>query len=191
MQYTQPLFSLQDYYPLVGKIASRYCYDNEIRADLFQSGIIGLINAAERYDNNRNTPFAAYAFPYIKGEILSALAQIKGKKKGFYRSEAKVLLSDSQAAAASLTETSLEELTLIAETAVFSDERAERMFQKAEQRLLISDLLKDLTKEEQKLLYYRYFLNLNQTETGKLLQVSQSEISRREKDILFKLRNNI
>ena len=55
-------------------------------------------------------------------------------------------------------------------------------------RILLNQLLEELGKEERQLIYLRYFENKTQTEIGKLLGVSQVQISRTEKKILKKLR---
>ena len=55
-------------------------------------------------------------------------------------------------------------------------------------RILLGQLLEELGKEERRLIYLRYFENKTQTEIGKLLGVSQVQVSRTEKKILEKMR---
>ena len=54
---------------LIYKIASRFSsyYDIE---DLFQVGIIGIIEANKKYNKNSNVKFSTYAYKYIFGEIM-------------------------------------------------------------------------------------------------------------------------
>ena len=78
-----------------------------------------------------------------------------------------------------------------AETTAFADDRAEEMFAAAEDRLWIKEALSSLTAEEKRILYHRYILRKSQTETGKALSLSQTRISRKEKEILAKLRERI
>jgi RNA polymerase sigma-B factor len=44
--------------------------------DLLQVGLIGLIRAAERFDAQQGTPFAAFARPHIRGAILHHLRDV-------------------------------------------------------------------------------------------------------------------
>ena len=55
-------------------------------------------------------------------------------------------------------------------------------------RLLLTELLEVLNKEERRLIYLRYFENKTQTEVGKILGISQVQVSRMEKRILHKMR---
>ena len=55
-------------------------------------------------------------------------------------------------------------------------------------RILLNQLLEELCKEERQLIYLRYYENKTQTEIGKLLGISQVQVSRTEKKILSKLR---
>ena len=43
------------------------------REDLLEAGIVGLIDAADRFDWNRNVRFSTYAMPRIRGAIFDAL----------------------------------------------------------------------------------------------------------------------
>ncbi len=55
--------------PLVFHVAKEYAHHGELLEDLVQVGRVGLINAVDRYDPSRNTKFATFAVPTIKGEI--------------------------------------------------------------------------------------------------------------------------
>jgi RNA polymerase sigma-B factor len=54
--------------PLVRGVARDYGNPG-LRDDLVQVGFVGLLNAIERFDPGRGTPFVRYARPYIRGEI--------------------------------------------------------------------------------------------------------------------------
>lgn len=58
-------------------------------------------------------------------------------------------------------------------------------------RMLLGELLKQLDKEERQLIYLRYFLNKTQSDVGKIMGVSQVQVSRMEKRILKQLRERI
>lgn len=68
-----------DYLPLVRSVVRRMpvsapagVFDFE---DLVSYGIIGLVNAAARYDGDRGTPFASYAAIRIRGAVMDALRE--------------------------------------------------------------------------------------------------------------------
>ncbi|WP_461816122.1 RNA polymerase sporulation sigma factor SigF [Faecalimonas sp.] len=58
-------------------------------------------------------------------------------------------------------------------------------------RMLLKQLLEQLEKEERQLIYMRYFANKTQSEVGKILGISQVQVSRLEKKILGNLRGKI
>jgi RNA polymerase sigma-B factor len=60
---------VEQYMPLVRKIASRYAGRGEPLEDLVQVGSIGLVLAIERFDMERGVKFTTYAVPTIVGEI--------------------------------------------------------------------------------------------------------------------------
>ena len=58
-------------------------------------------------------------------------------------------------------------------------------------RMLLSQLLDELGKEERQLIYLRYFSNKTQTEIGQELGFSQVQVSRMEKKILKRMRDMV
>ncbi len=60
---------IEDYLPLVRRIARQHAGRGEPLEDLVQVGSIGLINAIDRFDLDRGVDLAAYAIPSIVGEI--------------------------------------------------------------------------------------------------------------------------
>lgn len=58
-------------------------------------------------------------------------------------------------------------------------------------RMTVETLLDSLTESERLLIISRYFEDKTQTETAKLLGISQVQVSRLEKKILLKMRKNI
>lgn len=58
-------------------------------------------------------------------------------------------------------------------------------------RMLLSQLLEQLRPEERQLIYLRYFANKTQAEVGKILGISQVQVSRMEKRILEEMREKI
>ncbi|MGN1011342.1 MAG: sigma-70 family RNA polymerase sigma factor, partial [Clostridia bacterium] len=162
-------FLIQLNEPLVRAVVSRFAFEKDTAEDLFQCGMLGLLDAMERFDPSRGVAFGTFAFPYIKGEVVKGLAAMKGEKKTFYQRKWKEMASydGPAAAAAAHVSVSLEEWMEEAETTAFADDRAEEMFAAAEDRLWIKEAVSSLTAEEKRILYHRYILRKSQTETGK------------------------
>jgi len=57
------------YLPFARSLASRYRGANESFDDLVQVASVGLVNAVNRYEPDKGTPFAAFASPTILGEL--------------------------------------------------------------------------------------------------------------------------
>lgn len=57
------------YLPVVQNIARRYRGKGESVDDLEQVGVIGLINALDRFDPERGTDFLGYLIPTVTGEV--------------------------------------------------------------------------------------------------------------------------
>jgi RNA polymerase sigma-B factor len=57
------------YMPMARRMASRYAGVSEPYEDLLQVASLGLLNAVDRFDASRGTPFAGFAKPTILGEL--------------------------------------------------------------------------------------------------------------------------
>lgn len=57
------------YMPLAKRMAARYAGVSEPYEDLLQVAGLGLVNAVDRFDSSRGTPFAGFAKPTILGEL--------------------------------------------------------------------------------------------------------------------------
>jgi len=57
--------------------------------------------------------------------------------------------------------------------------------------MLIEELMRDLNDEERQLIQMRYYENKTQTEIANVIGVSQVQVSRMEKRILLKMRQQI
>ena len=66
-----------EHFSLVQSVARHYAAcTRERRDDLQQVAALGLIRAAERYDNSSQVPFAAFARPHIRGAVLHYLRDV-------------------------------------------------------------------------------------------------------------------
>ncbi len=67
---------VMDYLPLVKYVVGKfmiYLPSHIDQEDLIESGILGLIEAAERFDEDKNVKFKTYAFHRIRGAVLDYL----------------------------------------------------------------------------------------------------------------------
>ena len=64
---------------LVYSVCSKY-YNYAEKEDLYQAGMVGLINAYNNFDKSKNVKFSTYAFPYIVGEISKTARENKNIK---------------------------------------------------------------------------------------------------------------
>ena len=64
---------VSNYVPLVRRLCRRFRTSRKPQEDLFQIGMIGLLNAIEKFDPERGTSFSSLAIPEILGAILNYL----------------------------------------------------------------------------------------------------------------------
>ncbi len=68
-------------------------------------------------------------------------------------------------------------------------EEKEEYVEKVVDKMFLEQLLRNLNKEERKLIYLRYFAEETQSVVGEKMGISQVQVSRMEKKILSRLRN--
>lgn len=203
--------------PLVYSIAGRFSSRAEIE-DLVEIGTIGLVKAINTFDFSRECAFSTYAVPLIFGEIrrflrddgmikvsrenkrLSALLNTE-KERRIMAGEDTAIASIAKAvgisaadAAAALFSTapvrSLDELaydeddSLTLGSTVYDEDEEERNFNKLALHLAVEGL----SELESKIITLRYFKDLSQEQTARILGVTQVKISRMEKRILASLK---
>ncbi len=195
-----------------------YYYDKE---DLFQTATIGLIKAYNNYDSSKNTKFSTYAYTYILSEVLLYINNNRDIRLGrnylkIYTkiNEAKLILTQklmkepttyelslfleldenliNQVLALTQSFSNLEEiiskdgknLTLLD---VVSDKDKDKMID----NLILKETLNNLTEEERQILMLRYYDERTQQEVANILGTNQVYISRNEKKVLKKLKEDL
>lgn len=207
------------YEKLIWSIVNKYksYFDKD---DLFQVGVIGLINAYKNYDKKQNTKFSSYAYFYIFGEIKKYISEsylFKVSKElvkiNTLVEKAKVLLSQKLQREPSYFEIALyleideekileaKEATSLVESLDYKEEDEFSLYENINtsyNEKMISPEILDLKKGiesldefSKELINNRYKLDKTQSETAKSMNVTQVMVSRKEKEILQRLRTRL
>jgi len=186
--------------------------------DLFQVGCIGLLKAIEGFNASFDTTLTTYAVPLIIGEIkayLRSLTPVKVSRQvkinAYKIAIAKDELTKNLGREPTLTElakqTDLDEehviLALNAPTQATSLDYSEGddtpLFERLvdsnekifDERVALKEIVSEIGKKEQTLLYLRYDLGLTQSEVAERLSMNQVAVSRLEKKILKELKKKM
>ena len=202
---------------LVRAAARRFMNRGTEFEDLCQIGNIGMIKAVRRFEPERGTRFSTYAVPLIIGEIRRFLRDDGGIKIGreLKRRSGAVLAETEKFAATHGREPTVSELAAIcglteeetaesigAASAIISlydtageltvEERLGSDFTpELNEKLALEQAMDRLDAEEKRIITLRYFKNLTQAQTGKVLGISQVTVSRRESAAIEKLRKEM
>ncbi len=203
--------------PLVFSIAGRFSSRGDM-SDLVECGTIGLVKAMNTFDFERGCAFSTYAVPLIFGEIrrflrddgpikvsreekrLCAMLNAERERRAAVGESTSVKelaeafgISMQDAAAAlsagapmrSLDEQAFEDDDGVTLGSVIGNEDEEQSnFERLALRYAI-DRLDDLQRQ---LVLLRYYRDFSQTETARILGLSQVKVSREEKKIMQKLK---
>ncbi len=187
--------------------------------DLFSAGSVGLVKAYDAFDLTRGVKFSTYAVPVILGEIkrlfrdggsikvsrsLKELALKASKKREeLIRKTGK---DPKLSKLAKELETSTEQLTqaLCSCTPTLSltghlnegkEEQIEIEYKENglnfNDKIAIKDAISKLEKKDRTLIFLRYFCGDTQCQTAEKLNMTQVQVSRREKKILSSLKKNL
>jgi RNA polymerase sporulation-specific sigma factor len=204
---------------LVHACAGRFRGKGTEYDDLFQAGCVGLVKAADKFDKSRGFAFSTYAVPVILGEIkrifrdggilkVGRAMKERGretllvkdeflKRNGREPTVAQLaeLLGITPAETAQILGAVLPPLSLTRDSDEGQGEQTDIAVPSAEENtsdlLALSQVLYGLSGQERQIIEYRYFQNLTQTQTAQKLGVSQVQVSRKEKKILLRLREQL
>ncbi len=201
-------------YSIINKFNGYYDRD-----DLYQVGMIGLINATKNFDKNAGVKFSTYAYTYVFGEINNYIRENNNLKI----SKDTIRLKKSIEKAKDLMRQKLLREPTTLEVALFLDMDEEKIieiesikqetksldyiidedsnnlynkvrFEDKETRPEILDLKNELEKldlDEKKLIYKRYYMDMTQQETSKEMGISQVQVYRKEAKIFEKLKSRL
>lgn len=192
-------------------------YNN--KEDLYQVGCIGFINAYNNYKCNMGCKFSSYAFTYILGEMKKLVREDKGIKisnqitKLYLKIEkAYILLSQKM-----MREPSIKEVANYLDISEYcisealnsinsvksldepiNDEGRDMTLQDIvgyyndiDDLINLRDNLSKLNEEERNIITNRYLNDLTQSETSKIMGMSQVQVSRKEQKVLEKLKKQM
>ena len=168
---------------LVVYIAKRFENLNTDIEDLISIGTIGLIKAINTYRSDKNIKLATYASRCIENEILMYIRKNSGKSCEISIEEPLNTDYDGN------------EL-LLADILGGDDDQVYRELEIAEDKKTIRRALSGLSEREREIITLRFGLGENDTEltqkeVADLLGISQSYISRLEKKIISRLKEEI
>lgn len=205
---------IEDNIGLVHSIAKRFTGRGVDYEDLFQTGCVGLIKAVDNFDESKGFKFSTYAVPVIMGEIRRIFRDGGAIKvsRALKEKSVKAQMLRERFAKRELREPTVSELSDmlgcgVDETAEilnvinpmlslnsFGEDGSESIdvpFDNREEifdRISVMQVMEKLSDEERFIINSRYFNGKTQSETAQKLGVSQVQVSRKEKDILKKLR---
>lgn len=186
--------------------------------DLFSCGCVGLVKAAQGFDESLGFKFSTYAVPVILGEIkryfrdtgavkmsrslkelslkVTKFCDEYEKKEGCSPTVSQVAeaLGVSISQAAEAMEASKLPLSLSYETEEDTVEiqlAEESQEEKITEKITLYTLLDQLSNNDRELIKLRYFSSKTQSDTARILGMTQVQVSRREKKILTTLREKM
>ena len=199
--------------PLIKHIAAKF-YEVPFE-DLMQAGAIGVLKAYKNYRQNNNVKFSSYAYDYIFGEmyelvmknrkikvtkdILKLAKQIEHARNALSLKLGKIPNYEELSQYLEIPLTQIAEVLYVTREMTSLDDNtkeARELYEtipskesiSLEEKLTLEEGIESLEEEEQKIIKYRYFNDLTQSETAKKMCMSQVMISRYEQKSLKKLR---
>ncbi len=202
---------------LVGSCASRFTGKGVDYDDLYSTGCVGLIKAADGFREDLGFAFSTYAVPSILGEIrrifrdggavkISRSLKEKARelavvKENFEKENGvEPTVSElSEIMNMSLYETAqlicvlqpVKSLTADNDDENQIDIPTEDEYSPIDDKLSIHQVLKDLPPNDRQLIILRFYKGLTQSKTANIMGISQVQVSRKEKTILNSMRKKL
>ncbi len=199
---------------LIYSIARSFTNDEELIKDLYQEAIIGIINAKKNYDKNSGAKFSTYARMYIYGEIFKYFNGDKSfkvnkeivkmyklilKTNDLLSQELKKVPTISEIANyLGTNEETIQNTIMVMKSTLsldheFDEDDSSNMYNfiktsDSYNDLFFEELFEGLTEEEKNLIKCRYVDGYSQSETASIMNMSQSGVSRMEKESINKMR---
>ena len=205
---------------LIWSIVKRFKNSRYETEDLFQIGALGFIKSIKRFDKEYNVKLSTFAVPYIIGELKrhfrdDGIVKVSRSLKEL-NMKIEMLRKQYEKEGKELTIEKIKEelkeskenilLALEAEREVKSidedmDDGSENMLIKQVKvesyedetirKLVLKEELNKLEEKERNIIVLRYFYNKTQSQIAEQYGISQVQVSRIEKKLLLKMRENI
>ena len=185
--------------------------------DLFQAGCVGLIKAADNFDETRGFSFSTYAVPVILGEIkrifrdggpLKIGRAVKEKSRNVMRKKEEISVSLGREPTvgelaeslgidveetAMLLNASMPVISLTSgeEGEVQLDIPVESPENEISDFLGLRQVIVSLEDRDRKMIELRYYKGFTQQKTADVLGMTQVQVSRREKTVLDLIRKKL
>jgi RNA polymerase sporulation-specific sigma factor len=186
--------------------------------DLYQTGCIGLIKAVDAFDEERGICFSTYAFPVILGElkrlfrdggavkVSRSLKELSLKvtkfKDKFEASVGREPTVGEIAEEFSVSRDEIAEAVCVAQPVLSLTYESEGGYREYDlpcydiednlsNKLFVDGVLEKLKPIERDIIYHRYYNGLTQSRTASILNMSQVQVSRTEKEALSQIRRMI
>ena len=205
--------------PLVHSLCKRFSGKGIEYDDLFGTGCMGLVKAVDNFKPELGFSFSTYAVPVILGELRRLFrdggsVKVSRSVKGLFVKiqSAKESLSKSLQREPTVSEIA-EHLGVTAEEVCFSLDALRPVVSLTDSsdsgdtkqldikepegtddilnKITIENAMLKLEKDEAEIIRLRYFKFLTQTEAARRLNMTQVQISRKERKILLKMRSII
>lgn len=189
------------------------------KEDLYQAGRLGMVKAYNKYNPDMGCKFTTYAFSYILGEMRKLTREDKGikisreiSKLNLKIEKAYVLLSQRlmkepntreiaefleipeyyvSEALLSLNKIKSIDEPVNLEGREFTLQDVVGETQNLDDLILLRESLQNLTEEEKSIINNRYMKDYTQTETSKIVGISQVQVSRKEQKVLEKIKHKM
>lgn len=186
--------------------------------DLYGAGCIGLVKASNAFDAGRGVKFSTYAVPVILGEIKRLFRDGGSVKvsRGIKENSLKIVRLRDNFCTTEGREPTIYELSEISGldvedviealnvslppvslTESYDDGGGEFDIPtdshdvEITNSLSVRQLMQSLEERDRRLIYLRYFQEKTQTEVAKALDMTQVQVSRREKKLLLMMRQSL
>ena len=206
-----------EYENLVWSIIAKYgsYFDKE---DLYQVGMIGLMNAYRNFDSEKGVKFSTYAYQYIFGEVHKYVQETRSvriskdmlklnraleKGRDVLRQTLMHEPSDFELSVfLEIDEEKLREAkasgemvksldAMLGEDINLYDRLSVEEKQLTSEVLDLKSEIASLEEDDRNLIYSRYFLDLTQQEVSQNVGISQVQVSRKESKVLNKLKTRL
>lgn len=170
------------------KLISKYPIKYQDKEDMYQSGIIGLMTALQKFDLSKKVEFLTFATPFIRHELSLQAKQINTKlsiSEKIYFRELKKYREEQK---------DNEMLDIISNS---QDINAIEIADNGEQeekictKVYVESLLNELSEFRKNVLIKNFFLDIPQTEIAKKLNLTASQVRTQKAVALTQIRKNM